>query len=142
VSDEVERLRAELDEATASAAAWQRTAHDALGALAALREAALNELAADFSLEAGTYAEHGSGPTGERHLAANIATNAALYDAALAAPCSSLSTAYRAKVRREAMEEVAATMETIGWQQEYCFQSHDRVRFAHWLRALAAKGSE
>jgi hypothetical protein len=162
VSDEVERLRAELAEASSLAASqmaiavrlsaeiagWKRqadaeraaakegavlayaagkAADEATAALAALREAAV------------TYRALTTDRATPPHVREAVALGLAN---ALAAPCSSLSTAYRAKVRREAMEEVAATMETIGWQQEYCFQSHDRVRFAHWLRALAAKGSE
>ncbi len=50
-----------------------------------------------------------------------------------------------AKYDARAIREAATAIETVGWQQEYCFQDGTRRWFGKWLRALAdekEKGTE
>ncbi len=42
-----------------------------------------------------------------------------------------------AKHNASVIREVATAIETVGWQQEYCFQDGTRRWFGKWLRALA-----
>lgn len=108
--EELEAKHAKAVQLADTMRAERTRANDAEAALVALRETALNLLAWDLSIEAGTFAERGSGHGGQKAYKENVAALTALHDAAHATP-STLAATVRVRLRKEVLNEAAALLD-------------------------------